>query len=888
MKTSAEVKLFLEELIQKYPDVKLEDGLTRGWAKVEQIAVKMQRILEEDDLDELLDILTVNYFMQKLPPLFTGKGKQLYNPKGILDSNKVTFSTMANAHKYFNELLNKEITSIGSDIDPDWKEDIERVFSSNFTENAELNQGMRTILDKVANIKEGITEVDSSKIETVVGDVLDFKTSLTLQGRKNLYDYWKGIYLGMKIDLKNTKIDIPPQLEEIYKELNGVKLASYVVMAPDTVTVKMYRPATSARILINSIYEDKDIERLLNPDAKMKGPEEFIDSETGETQTEGPTFDEFQASVEEYDKEVDLELRDVDGLDPLLALEYVTDKEGRLPLVLADDEVREQVEKQLNYILSTTKLTPFMGPIIEQELNEVMDKISGQVVERDSYYFPLMGKTNNLMDTFENADGPAGKMEVKTFVLKMVVNTTETGSTISFEEDSELTGSASQVAQQVNSINTDFFRNLVIQAEVTSGRRYRTGEAPTTPAERKASRNRNTKPVSEIRAERGGTLPGQKGRLPAGQNVIPELSALLNKYFFEPLRPKNMFGRESPSFAYSKFYTNLRKVGTIDANPAYQTISRRLAETSSIGFESDDMEDLMKFFRNYSQLFRENNQSTVLDVLEEAALAFTKVAILGVSETESGRRQEITKRTKSIRNFFAGEFRKWLDARSIPSDNKIFMNAPLDKYAPATNETFSQALDALIEMVEDEDFQEYARDEGIKYASGLRLAIQNLKMSSDDLELSKAYIEALDLLKTKRGEAIYKAYRDTDNLDDMDYIIGKMKGSHNVDLYARDIERIVSSQDSFSSIAKAHGIDEKLVYEIKGLFRPVTELYKGMYDPRWDSGKIYEIDGKKYRLYTEQERKLREKASKTMGSDEDQRKRIALRNLIRELNLQPE
>ena len=66
---------------------------------------------------------------------------------------------------------------------------------------------------------------------------------------------------------------------------------------------------------------------------------------------------------------------------------------------------------------------------------------------------------------------------------------------------------------------------------------------------------------------------------------------------------------------------------------------------------------------------------------------------------------------------------------------------------------------------------------------------------------------------------IYNAEKDITDIDDLDYVINKIKKEHNIDLYGVDIYNIVKSQSSFNDIGNTFGLSSEIIYKIKGLFR---------------------------------------------------------------------
>jgi len=156
------------------------------------------------------------------------------------------------------------------------------------------------------------------------------------------------------------------------------------------------------------------------------------------------------------------------------------------------------------------------------------------------------------------------------------------------------------------------------------------------------------------------------------------------------------------------------------------------------------------------------------------------------------------------------------------SNNVVFGGRPITEYKDA--ETNISQL-KIFDVLEDEEFIEYAKDNalGTKLRNLKRTLRRNpLKISrrlTDKDAMYKAYVEALDTVKSNRGEKIYKAYFDFDDVGDVEYVLDLIHKEDKIDLYARDIEGIIKSYDSFNTLSSYYGISDDIIYKVKGLFR---------------------------------------------------------------------
>ena len=56
-------------------------------------------------------------------------------------------------------------------------------------------------------------------------------------------------------------------------------------------------------------------------------------------------------------------------------------------------------------------------------------------------------------------------------------------------------------------------------------------------------------------------------------------------------------------------------------------------------------------------------------------------------------------------------------------------------------------------------------------------------------------------------------------MDDIDFVSNMIKKEDRIDIFAKDIEGIVESTNSFNTISKSFGVSEEVIYKVKGMFR---------------------------------------------------------------------
>jgi len=86
-------------------------------------------------------------------------------------------------------------------------------------------------------------------------------------------------------------------------------------------------------------------------------------------------------------------------------------------------------------------------------------------------------------------------------------------------------------------------------------------------------------------------------------------------------------------------------------------------------------------------------------------------------------------------------------------------------------------------------------------------------------DLTNAMLYTKDLLLKMKGESQYIASMDLYDVDDISFVVDLIQKEDRIDLYATDIEKIVKHDGAFKTVAGDLGIDEHIIYKIKGMFR---------------------------------------------------------------------
>ncbi len=80
-------------------------------------------------------------------------------------------------------------------------------------------------------------------------------------------------------------------------------------------------------------------------------------------------------------------------------------------------------------------------------------------------------------------------------------------------------------------------------------------------------------------------------------------------------------------------------------------------------------------------------------------------------------------------------------------------------------------------------------------------------------------LNVYDTLRELNEMEIHKGYLEIDDFEDVDYVIKKIKDKDDLSILVKEIEEVLTKQESYDKIAKSMGLSEEIIYKIKGLFR---------------------------------------------------------------------
>ena len=145
-------------------------------------------------------------------------------------------------------------------------------------------------------------------------------------------------------------------------------------------------------------------------------------------------------------------------------------------------------------------------------------------------------------------------------------------------------------------------------------------------------------------------------------------------------------------------------------------------------------------------------------------------------------------------------------------------------------------LDSLRSILQDDTYTNMLRREeqygDEKEVKALRITVDKiLDLTSPEQEtvrtdierekkrVQKSILVVHDYIRKMENRPIYYGNLNSDNLDDMDYLINKIESENKVEVNVLEVNSIIDSVNSHMNISKSFGLNEEVIYKVKGLCR---------------------------------------------------------------------
>tara|TARA_R110000824_G_scaffold196128_1_gene379130 strand:+ start:2474 stop:4873 length:2400 start_codon:yes stop_codon:yes gene_type:complete len=322
------------------------------------------------------------------------------------------------------------------------------------------------------------------------------------------------------------------------------------------------------------------------------------------------------------------------------------------------------------------------------------------------------------------------------------------------------------------------------------------------------------------------------------ETALSQLKKMLNRYYFEPL-DSGYFLKETVS-SYQVVESGkvlpsierlVKPILSSGGSPgqAYKMLRYEFGDSNAISAEKDlmrgavdnlntlNLKKLTMFFKDANQGKKHENWAEYIDSIEDAVEILDDIFQDDEKSNRIWAARSIA-RTLERRTEPDEEGHKWVmkDAKLFGKDIIDIMNLELHQ-DPISNLTTLLQSDAIGPYIVEK--QNYAPKESKKLEETIDKLLEVLLTFTKAMDINHAILNVHDVIRKMQNKSIEYGFLQTNDIEDMDYLINKMYKDYTLEINAMEINSIVKSSTSFENISRNYGLSEEVVYVIKGLCR---------------------------------------------------------------------
>ena len=699
-----------------------------------------------------------------------------------------------------------------------------------------------------------LPKVDTKKLDELFDGFRKYQ--LTDAGdRKRIYEYWaetditfksfEEIVIEMpimnevirlkredpeqaKTSMDNTRKVILEKYSKVIDKINNLKIPKYTITYPTPPTMDQYSQEVSlVKLAGDLVYQITRVDTKEYREIFSRGisaDEVDIRDETQYAQNENPGDNTTTSSVD-YDVQVGEELiAEVEMIEKMAdPLSLLAAKLNKSQLYVEDGlatKVEEKVVEELSEYLQNPDILDMVKESYLDQIKEFVAEVKSDFVKEGPYTFMILddNKNSSILSKFKS-DGQKYKFTLEYYQpvtqdnnIKLILKTVEKNSYGAY-------------ISAVNEMANELFDTIVEVKNILPEARFNRNVARKPFATKPGSARTASLAGGNYIQEPGEFAETLQEESDLTYGFFEQLVSIFNQYYFDIIDSRYLFEMDKPNFIQSDSYKKIAALSTKTGTSVRAGIRRAMVKRADINITKDDFTKLNEFFeglKRYSQL----ETQKAIEIFESVTPVFRKLYLMDLPKSDS-RRKQITSINENLTNYMGKLLFEILVASQRISEDEAnisvsYKGKSLDQYRDSQSDITQLKI---FDVLEDEEFIEYARDNGL--ATPLRKLKRTLRRNplkitrklSDKDAMYKAYIDALDTLKSNRGEKIYKAYLDFNDVGDVEYVLDLIEKEDRIDLYARDIEGIIKSYDSFNTLSSYYGISGDIIYKVKGLFR---------------------------------------------------------------------
>jgi len=461
------------------------------------------------------------------------------------------------------------------------------------------------------------------------------------------------------------------------------------------------------------------------------------------------------------------------------------------------DQTLEMIRKELD-LSGLNEFQEDIQELLDKEIDTFIDSYKDTYsVDADGYYMPMMD-SSTVMSHFNQFKN-----------LTITVSYIKGG----IVKDKTFTKYADAV-NFVNENTINFLCNLVDMLEIDLR------SAPMLEKPKSGARD-----LPGTKYFRGGDVIPRPTKSPkAAENKIEayrEILDIIVDYYIDPLSGSMILLEDTPEFFSHKCFRDLPVILT--KNPVVLAEKAMLEGVEPIADKNDynKITELLQELENPDDVVYNDKLVNLFEDALDSYLKFWTLVAVKTNEDEFSLK-DILSDAKIVLGDALYNIAKLTESEET-LDNELFRDEPLS-FWNQEQERKNVKIKGLLPLLGQKTWKTYVtnqnnRERGTKaaYDRLVRLLKESdLKLAG---ELTTAMLEATDMLRKMEGLTVYNAQKDITDIDDLEYVINRIRKEHNIDLYGVDIYNIVKSQSSFNDIGNTFGLSSEIIYKIKGMFR---------------------------------------------------------------------
>ena len=719
-----------------------------------------------------------------------------------LEEKEKILAEIESAKKY------KPNDTIKTDVSPEFLTALERVKESLDTEVGEDFKDREVpSFESLIALKRSLTEISAIPTEM----------------RKKYYEYWEDKERGfvrLTEVVKDIMEDIfqggtysnveanPESEESVYsetsqrqlEELTKVGVLPSYILKFSPIIAREYPDSTKSVMLL------KDFLNMVGREVPRKYknllPNEEIVSQMGISYDYNPETGEIEGSTDtNLDEELAEALEELDALkedikiDPLFSILV---KNKKVPYAINErilDRTLELIREELD-LSGLNEFQEDIQELLDKEIDTFIDSYKNTYsVDATEYYMPMMDSSTVLSHFNKFKD------------LTITVSYFNKG----VIKDKTFTR-YSDAVEFVNENTEKFFCNVVDILEI---------DLRSAPMLEKPRSGKEGTP----KYFRGGDVVPRPTKSPqVVENKVEAYREILDSivdYYIDPLSGSMILLEDTPEFFSHKCFRDLPIILT--KNPIVLAEKAMLEGIEPIADKNDynKISELIRTLENPDDVVYNDRLVNLFEDALDSYIKFWTLVAVKTNEDEFSLRDTL-KDAKIVLGDALYEIAKLTESEEA-LERETFRDEPLS-FWNREQEKKKVTIRGLLPLLGQKSWKTYVvnqnnRERGTKAAYDRLVKLlkeSDLKLAGD---LTIAMLEATDMLRKMEGLTIYNAEKDITDIDDLDYVINKIRKEHNIDLYGVDIYNIVKSQSSFNDIGNTFGLSSEIIYKIKGLFR---------------------------------------------------------------------